>query len=138
MPEALYKTVAAAGVLATLAACSSTSGTTATSGSDGPITVKAGDSNCDVSTTDIAAGRHTFSVTNSAGQVTEVYVYAEGDRIMGEVENIGPALSRELIVDLPAGSYEVACKPGMVGNGNRTALTVSGPAASPQSLDENL
>lgn len=27
---------------------------------------------------------------------------------MGEVENIGPATKRNLIVDLPAGSYQVA------------------------------
>jgi hypothetical protein len=26
---------------------------------------------------------------------------------------------RTMIVDRPAGAYQVACKPGMVGNGNR-------------------
>jgi iron uptake system component EfeO len=48
---------------------------------------------------------------------------------MGEVENIAPGLSRELHVELPAGSYETACKPGMIGKGIRAALTVSGSAA---------
>ncbi|GAA3615251.1 peptidase M75 family protein [Kineosporia mesophila] len=142
MPEALSKTFTAAGLLAALvvSGCSSGSstGSSTEAGADGPITVDAGDTNCDVSTTQIAAGQHTFSVTNSAGQVTEVYVYADGDRIMGEVENIGPALKRELIVDLPAGTYQVACKPGMVGNGNRTALTVTGATPSAATLDENL
>ena len=45
---------------------------------------------------------------------------------MGEVENIGPGLSRNLVVDLPKGTYEGACKPGMVGDGIRQTLTVTG------------
>ncbi len=48
---------------------------------------------------------------------------------MGEVENIGPGLSRNLVVDLPKGTYEGACKPGMVGDGIRETLTVTGEAA---------
>lgn len=131
-------------VLATvvLAGCSSGSsgGSSTEAGADGsgPITVDAGESNCDISSAELAAGQHTFQVTNSASQVTEVYVYGEGDRIMGEVENVGPATKRDLIVDLPAGTYEVACKPGMVGHGNRTPLSVTGASAAPASLDENL
>jgi iron uptake system component EfeO len=112
-------------------------GSTSTSAS-GTIAVDAGDTNCDVAQAKLPAGRHTFSVSNTASQVTEVYVYAPGDRIMGEVENIGPATKRDLIVDLPAGDYEVACKPGMVGDGNRTALAVTGAAAPKQSLDQQL
>jgi iron uptake system component EfeO len=37
---------------------------------------------------------------------------------------------RTLIVDLPAGRYEAVCKPGMVGDGIRSALTVTGPSAT--------
>jgi iron uptake system component EfeO len=48
---------------------------------------------------------------------------------MGEVENIGPGLSRNLVVDLEKGTYEGACKPGMVGDGIRQKLTVTGEAA---------
>ena len=48
---------------------------------------------------------------------------------MGEVENIAPGLSRELHVELPAGTYETACKPGMIGDGIRSALTVTGDGA---------
>ena len=39
---------------------------------------------------------------------------------MGEVENIGPGLTRELIVELAEpGTYVTACKPGMNGDGIR-------------------
>ena len=64
------------------------------------------------------AGTATFKVTNSGAKVNEFYVYAAGDRVMGEVENIAPGLSRELRVELPAGTYETACKPGMSGRGH--------------------
>lgn len=113
-------------------------GPPASAGAAGPIVVNAGDSTCDVANTSLEAGRHTFQINNTAAQVTEVYVYAAGDRIVGEVENVGPATTRSLTVDLPAGDYQVACKPGMVGNGNRTALEVAGGSAPTPTTDQNL
>lgn len=119
-------------VAALAAACSSaTTSNPAPSGTgNGSVAVNAGDKECQLARATLPAGRHTFEVTNTASQVTEVYIYAAGDRIMGEVENIGPSTKRTLSVDLPAGAYQVACKPGMVGDGVRTALTVTGPPAS--------
>ncbi len=96
----------------------------------GLIVVKATDSACEVGATEVQAGQVTFKVTNSGSKINEFYVYAAGDRVMGEVENIAPGLSRELHVELPAGTYETACKPGMSGRGIRGALKVSGTAAS--------
>jgi high-affinity iron transporter len=96
----------------------------------GDVGVTAGDSSCATTHTKVGAGTRTFKVKNTGSQVTEVYVYGGGDRIMGEVENIGPALSRDLIVQLPPGKYEVACKPGMVGDGIRQPLSVSGKSAA--------
>jgi high-affinity iron transporter len=109
-----------------LAGCGSgePSGSSAGGGGNGTVTVKAGESTCEVSPSSLDAGTHTFAVTNIGTQVTEFYVYAPGDRVMGEVENIGPSLTRELRVELPAGSYQTACKPGQVGQGIRGPLTV--------------
>ena len=123
--------LAAAGALAggALAACSDDSGSGDDAAAGGPIAVNATDSACEVAKTDVDAGTVTFKVTNKGVKVTEFYVYAQGDRVMGEVENITPGLSRELHVELPAGSYETACKPGMVGKGIRGALKVNGSAA---------
>jgi iron uptake system component EfeO len=130
-----------AGLLAALttAACGGGTGTGAAAGQEAAdtITVAATDDACDVATGELAAGTHQFQVTNSGDQVTEFYVYAEGDRVMGEVENIAPGLTRELLVELPAGDYETACKPGMVGDGIRSGLTVTGEAAQ-LSEDETL
>ncbi|MFG1804269.1 iron uptake system protein EfeO [Micromonospora carbonacea] len=122
---------AAAGALATtgLAACGGQEKDAGTA-DGGPIAVKATDTACEVGRTELAAGQTVFEVTNSGAKVTEFYVYAAGDRVMGEVENIAPGLKRELRVELPAGTYETACKPGMSGKGIRGALKVSGTAAT--------
>jgi iron uptake system component EfeO len=117
------------------AGCGDASGTGASRSGD-TIAVDAGETTCEVAATRLPAGRHTFAVSNSASQVTEVYVYASGDRVVGEVENIGPGTTRDLTVDLTAGAYEIACKPGMAGDGNRTALTVTDATTSKRSLDD--
>ena len=111
-----------------LAACSSPDAA-APEAAGGPIAVQASDTSCEVARATSDAGTSVFAVTNGGNKVTEFYVYAPGDRVMGEVENIAPGLSRELHVELPAGSYETACKPGMIGKGIRAAFTVSGSAA---------
>jgi iron uptake system component EfeO len=119
--------IASLGLLA--AACSSGDGpTTASSGQakPGKIAVAASDTDCKVASTQLPAGTSTFTITNGGSKVTEFYVYAAGDRVMGEVENIVPGLTRDVIVELPAGTYETACKPGMIGNGIRNPLTVTG------------
>ena len=110
-----------------LTACGGKSDDTS-SAAGGPITVKATDTTCDVAKSTLDAGTHVFSINNTGAKVTEFYVYAAGDRVMGEVENITPGLSRELRVELPAGSYQATCKPGMIGTGIRNVLTVSGSA----------
>ncbi|MRJ76310.1 peptidase M75 [Aeromicrobium sp. SMF47] len=104
----------------------------------GDLSVAASDSKCEVSATKLKAGPSTFKVSNKGSKVTEFYVYAEGDRIMGEVENIGPGLTRNLVVDLPKGTYEGACKPGMIGDGIRQTLTVTGGAAKKLSDSQEL
>lgn len=92
----------------------------------GAIAVAANDEACDVARAEADAGTITFEVTNKGSRVTEFYLYAEGDRIMGEVENIGPGLTRNLIVEVPdGGAYTTACKPGMVGDGIRAPFSVT-------------
>ena len=126
-------TVAVALLAGGLAACSGGDDGPGGSGGEaatgGPIAVTASDTACEVGVTDVQAGTVRFKVTNKGGKVTEFYVYAPGDRVMGEVENIAPGLSRELHVELPAGTYETACKPGMIGKGIRGPLKVDGSAA---------
>ena len=90
------------------------------------MTVSSTDDACDLSATQAPAGTLTFDVANAGTQVTEFYLLGEdGLRIVGEVENIGPALDRQLVVNAPAGRYVTACKPGMKGEGIRADFTVT-------------
>jgi iron uptake system component EfeO len=101
----------------------------ATGGKPGPadVTVNASDTECSLSGTAGATGANTFVITNNGTKVQEFYVYDEGERVMGEVENISPGLSRKLIVQLTEpGTYQTACKPGMIGDGIRGDYKVTG------------
>ncbi|MBH0131251.1 iron uptake system protein EfeO [Salinibacterium sp. NK8237] len=94
--------------------------TDATAG--GTITVDSSATDCVVSATEAPSGNLVFSVTNSGDQVTEFYLLADdGLRIVGEVENIGPGISRDLVVLAQPGDYFTVCKPGMIGEGVGTA-----------------
>src|SRR3954452_2781042 len=71
-------------------------GSTAAKGSGEVITVTSTDSACEVSKKEFPAGTVTFKVTNKGGKVTEVYIYAPGDKIVTERENIGPGVGVDL------------------------------------------
>ncbi|BBX31436.1 hypothetical protein MMAG44476_26219 [Mycolicibacterium mageritense DSM 44476 = CIP 104973] len=125
-----------AAVAAVLAGVSMTScqAKESSTGADGgekaaQITVDASDTECKLSGTTAVTGPSTFVVTNNGNKVTEFYVYGEGERVMGEVENISPGLKRQLIVQLTQpGTYQTSCRPGMVGEGIRGDFEVTGEA----------
>ncbi|HKN42404.1 MAG TPA: iron uptake system protein EfeO [Propionibacteriaceae bacterium] len=90
------------------------------------LTVQATDTECKLSAASAPSGALTFAVSNGGTKVTEFYLYAEdGLRIVGEVENIGPGITRELVLKATPGNYITACKPGMAGDGIRAPFSVS-------------
>ncbi|APT84422.1 iron uptake system protein EfeO [Corynebacterium aquilae] len=95
------------------------------------FTVTANDDSCEISGTETTTGTSTFEVTNNGKKVTEFYVYTSGGRVVGEVENIGPGLTRKLTVQITdPGDYTLTCKPGMVGEGISSTLKVTGESKS--------
>ena len=107
-----------------LAAC--TENAEPTEGDPRSIAVSSTDDACDLSAHEAPAGTLRFDVTNAGSDVTEFYLLGEdGLRIVGEVENIGPNLDRQLVVTAPEGTYVTACKPGMKGQGIRDDFTVT-------------
>ncbi|MFE6743019.1 iron uptake system protein EfeO [Streptomyces tubercidicus] len=98
-------------------------------GGKGTVEVTASDTSCELSAKEFPAGHVRFAVQNKGSKVTEVYVYAPGDRIVTERENIGPGTRAEITAEIKAGSYEIACKPGMKGDGIRQKVTASGKGA---------
>ena len=114
--------LAAAVLPLSLAACTDNSAPSTA----GPIKVSSTNDGCTLSSKTTKSGNLTFAVQNDGNQVTEFYLLAEdGLRIIGEVENIGPGLTRNLVVSAPAGKYTTACKPGMQGDGIRAAFEVT-------------
>ncbi|MFG1794483.1 iron uptake system protein EfeO [Nocardia sp. NPDC049149] len=104
---------------------------TAKTDSSGGIGVTSTESACELSTSKASTGTVTFNVTNNGSKVTEFYVFGKNNRVLGEVENIGPGVTGKLVVDITdPGQYETACKPGMVGNGIRQTLEVTGEQKS--------
>jgi iron uptake system component EfeO len=131
MSRALVVLAAALAVLPA-AGCGSSGGSSGSGDGGTPITVTSTSDACTLSSTTAVAGPVTFTVTNDGTEATEFYVYAQdGERIIAEVENIGPALSRDLTVVLEPGSYVTACKPGMIGDGIRTPFTATGSSTRP-------
>ena len=104
--------LSAVALVAVLAGCAEDEPAASADDKTGPVAVTASDSECKLTRTDVQAGTNRFNVTNGGSKVTEFYVYADGDRVMGEVENIGPGLKRELIVELPSGKYQRPASPG--------------------------
>ena len=79
---------------------------------DQSVDVTATDEACTLSTTTLDAGKTAFDIKNDSGDEAEAYVYtADGDKV-DEVEDIADGTSRTLTVDLEAGTYKFACKPG--------------------------
>ena len=127
-------TAALAAILAgvSMAGCTAKESKSADTSAASPagVTVDAGDTACSLSSTEAGTGTTTFVITNNGTKVTEFYVYGQGDRVLGEVENISPGLQRKLVVQFSEpGTYKTACKPGMVGDGIRADFTVKGAAA---------
>ncbi|MFJ5528659.1 iron uptake system protein EfeO [Streptomyces sp. NPDC093261] len=114
--------VATAAVLTAVTACTAKS-----DAKDGDaIQVTAADSTCDTSAGSVPAGQVTLKIENKGSKATEVEIVFPDDRIVSEKENIGPGTKYTLTAEIKAGSYEIACRPGMQGHGVRQKLTVTG------------
>lgn len=112
-----------------LSACTDNAPGTSTPGASADaraVAVKATDTACTLSATTAPAGKLHFSITNGGTKVNEFYLLgADGARVVGEMEDISPGVSRELSVVVAAGTYTTACKPGMSGDGIRASFVVT-------------
>lgn len=100
---------------------------------DGAVQVAAADDSCEVSKKELPAGHMELAVENKGSKTTEVYVLFPDDRIVTERENIGPGTKARITAEVKPGSYEIACKPGMKGDGIRQKITVTGGTAAKRS-----
>lgn len=110
-----------------LAAC----GTESNPAAQAAIHVETSDTACTLASTSAAAGPIAFEIANKGNEVTEFYLYGADGRVISEVENIGPGITRSMTAQVTEpGTYTTACKPGMKGDGIRGEFTVTAAGAA--------
>jgi iron uptake system component EfeO len=98
------------------------------------VDVKITNAGCEPAELTIAAGPTTFNVTNDgADDVTEFEVL-DGERILGEAENIAPGLSGKFSLTLDEGEYTTYCPGG--DTSERGVLIVEGGAETVTASEE--
>ncbi|QXC61602.1 cupredoxin domain-containing protein [Aquihabitans sp. G128] len=125
MPHRTAALVGAAIVLCLASGCTDNPSGSA-DGTGAKVKVSSTDDACTLSATTAASGSLVFSVTNDGAKPTEFYLLgSDGADVVGEVENIGPGVTRSLTVQAEKGTYTTMCKPGMVGKGIRAPFKVT-------------
>ena len=81
---------------------------------------------CELDHTQFAAGGITFNVTNKDATAVSEIELLEGERILGEKENIPPGLGGQFAVKVDAGTYTVYCPGAPV---EKSTIKVTGRAA---------
>lgn len=124
--QTMVKLVAAGALVAVLGACGSSSGKSSSGKKN--VDVKLTKAGCSPAKLTLPAGPTTFHVTNDgADKVSELEVL-DGDRIVGEVENLSPGLSGTFSITLKSGKYTLSCPGGS--SDAKGVLTVSGSGSA--------
>ncbi|MEE1753232.1 iron uptake system protein EfeO [Streptomyces sp. SP18CS02] len=133
MRPARFSVVTATAAVAALTALTGCAEKSDAKGGDGTIEVTAKDDSCEVSRKEFPAGHVRLAVENKGSKVTEVYLLFPDDRIVTERENIGPGTKADITAEVKAGDYEIACKPGMKGDGIRQKVRATGGRSTTRS-----
>lgn len=113
-------------ILPTLCGCTTGTNDVGVTGDHRTITVTSTDHSCDLSTDTAPAGNLVYKVTNSGSGVIAFYLYDPRKlRIVGQVQDVAPGLSRDLVMNLPAGTYVRTCESDSVADGSSGDFTVT-------------
>ena len=128
MTPAKALTVCALGAVLALTACSSKEGSRSAAGVR-IVHVSLTDAGCDPATMEQSAGPTTFVVTNEGADAVTEFEVVQGDRIVGEVENVAAGLERSFSLNLDPGSYETRCPGGTTSPTGMLTVTGTAPQA---------
>jgi iron uptake system component EfeO len=92
------------------------------------VSVRLIDAGCDPAQLTLAAGPVTLEVENDGAEAVSELEVLDGDRILGEVENLTPGLSGRFSLTLEPGRYTTYCPGGTTAE--RGVLTVTGRVSS--------
>jgi iron uptake system component EfeO len=123
--------VAASGVVALLAlsACGG-SGDGGTSGEGRTVDITLTDAGCDPARLELGSGPVTFQVENDGAEAISEFEILDGDRVLGEVENIAPGLSGHFSLTLEPGEFTMYCPGGKTAERGPLVVTGTGTKTS--------
>ncbi|MGP4011511.1 iron uptake system protein EfeO [Streptomyces sp. 4N124] len=130
MRPARLSVITAATAVAALTALTGCTEKGGSDSGDNVINVTATDDKCEVSKNEVPAGHVELAIENKGSKVNEVYILFPDDRVVTERENIGPGTKQRVTAEVKAGDYQIACKPGMKGDGIRQDIKVTGGTAA--------
>jgi iron uptake system component EfeO len=111
----------------TLAACGSDGDSGGGSGAR-TVEVALTDAGCEPAKLALPAGATTFKVTNKGTDKVSEFEVKDGERILGEVENVTAGLERSFSLNLKPGTYVLECPGG--GTASEGTLTLSAGAGA--------
>jgi iron uptake system component EfeO len=126
-PRPVFVAATAVAVSLALAACGGSSDKDAGGRTVGVALTDAG---CDPAKLDLAAGPVTFEVRNDGADAVTEFEVLDGDRILGEVENIAPGLSGHFSLTLKPGTFTMYCPGGTTAERGPLVVTGSAPRTS--------
>jgi len=116
-----------------LAACGGGGGKS--SGGGKSVRVKLTDAGCDPARLTLPAGGTTFEVTNDGADAVSEFEVLDGDRIVGEVENLAPGLSGRFSITLKPGRYVTYCPGGKTVERGTLVVTGAAGQAAPSAAE---
>jgi iron uptake system component EfeO len=124
------------GLAVALGACGSNGGKAGGGSVARTVEVALTDAGCEPAELQLAAGAVTFNVTNKGTDKVSEFEVSDGDRILGEVENVTAGLERNFTLNLQPGDYVLKCPGGSTAP--EGALAVTGEAGAATTSDTQL
>jgi iron uptake system component EfeO len=127
----LWVAAAGAALVVAVSGCGSSSKTGATGTSVRKVAFTLTKAGCDPAHLQLPAGATTFDVKNDGADAVSEMELQQGGRIVGEVENLTPGLSRSFSVTLEPGTYQTMCPNGTsAAKGDLVVTGVAGPGTT--------
>ncbi|GAA1686981.1 iron uptake system protein EfeO [Fodinicola feengrottensis] len=98
-------------------------------GSTNTVKVTLTDDACKPDKASVAAGSYVFSITNQNSAKASEVELRDGERILGEKENLTPGLAGQFTLELAAGEYNLYC-PGAKTDTTKFSVTGTGKSAA--------
>jgi len=113
-------------VAAVAAGCGSSGGGSASGQEARRVAISLSDEGCSPASLKLPAGAATFEVSNAGGARVTEWEILDGQRILGEVENVAPGTSKSFSLTLKPGTYRALCPNGKSNQGGSIVVTASG------------